>query len=53
MGCRKSQSLEGEPPLLGLIMLRANSQSHGITAHPSPTVRHLLTPGPGPGLTLI
>ena len=53
MSCRKSQSLEGEPPLLGSIMLGAKSQSHGIPAHPSPTVKHLLTPGPGPGLALI
>lgn len=42
-GLQEIADLEGEPPLLGLIMLRAKSQSHGITAHPSPTVRHLLT----------
>ena len=52
MSHRKSQSLEViKPPLLGLIMLRAESQGLSFPAHPSPTTRHLLTPVPG--LTLI
>ena len=52
MSHRKSQSLEViKPPLLGLIMLRAESQGFSFPAHPCPTTRHLLTPVPG--LTLI